>query len=151
MSNSAYDIFLDKELERYYEEQPDGLKTEDLLYQGDGPTSYPEDDYANYDGWDDAMTKEIKVTVVEASEIEQYNDGEGFIFKHPSKYYFVNAMGQYIYIHTRDMKVAVEYIKENYDGRYVVRTAKQSAGGGDYTCTGSNSRKGMASHLRPTV
>ena len=53
------------------------------------------------------MSKEIKVTVVEASEIDDYNDDEGFTFKHPAKYYFVNAMGQYIYIHTRDMKVAV--------------------------------------------
>lgn len=32
------------------------------------------------------MSKEIKVTVVEASEIENYNDDEGFTFKHPAKY-----------------------------------------------------------------
>jgi len=97
------------------------------------------------------MSKEIKVTVVEASEIEKYDEDGGFTFKHPAKYYFVNAMGQYVYIHTREIKVAVEYIKENYDGRYVVRTAKESKSDVNYTCTGSNSRKGFASHLRPTV
>lgn len=97
------------------------------------------------------MSKEIKVTVVEASEIENYDEDGGFTFKHPAKYYFVNAMGQYVYMHTREMKVAVEYIKENYDGRYVVRTVKESKSDANYTCTGSNSRKGFASHLRPTV
>lgn len=83
---------------------------------------------------------EIKITVVEASDIESYDEDEGFSFKHPSKYYFVNAMGQYVYIHTRDMKVAVEYIKENYGGRYTVRTAKQSNGSGNYTCVGTATR-----------
>mgnify|MGYP007054562031 CR=1 FL=1 len=97
------------------------------------------------------MSKEIKVTVVEASEIENYDEDGGFTFKHPAKYYFVNAMGQYVYIHTREMKVAVEYIKENYDGRYVVRTAKESKSDSNYTCTGTTSRRGTASHLRPTV
>ena len=96
------------------------------------------------------MSKEVKVTVVEASEIDNYSDEEGFTFKHPSKYYFVNALGQYIYIHTRDMKVAVEYIKENYDGRYTVRTAKESKSDNNYTCTGSNSRKGFAPQLKKT-
>lgn len=32
------------------------------------------------------MTKEIKVTVVEASEIENYDEDGGFTFKHPAKY-----------------------------------------------------------------
>lgn len=94
---------------------------------------------------------DVKVTLVDSSEIERYEEDEGFTFKHPAKYYFVNALGQHIYIHTRDMKVAVEYVKEHYDGKYTVRTAKQSAGTGNYTCTGSNSRKGFASHLKKTV
>lgn len=97
------------------------------------------------------MSKELKITIVEASAIDAYDEEGGFTFKHPSKYYFINAMGQAVYIHTRDMKVAVEYIKENYGGRYVVRTAKESKSDSNYTCTGSNSRKGFASHLRPTV
>lgn len=96
------------------------------------------------------MSKDLKITIVEASEIDNYSDEEGFTFKHPAKYYFVNALGQYIYIHTRDMKVAVEYIKENYDGRYTVRTAKESKSDSNYTCTGSNSRKGFAPQLKKT-
>lgn len=48
MSNTAYDVFLDKELERYYEEDEES----DLCWD-DEPASHPEDDYANYDGWDD--------------------------------------------------------------------------------------------------
>ena len=37
------------------------------------------------------MSKEIKVTVVEASEIDNYNDEEGFTFKHPSKFYVLTS------------------------------------------------------------
>lgn len=48
MSNSAYDVFLDKELERYYEEDEET----DLCFD-DEPATYPEDDWNNYDGWDD--------------------------------------------------------------------------------------------------
>lgn len=94
---------------------------------------------------------EIKITVVEAHEIENYDEEEGFSFQHPSKYYFVNASGQYVYVHTRDRQKVVDYIKEEYGGKYTVRTAKQSKGSGEYTCTGSNSRKGFASHLRKTI
>lgn len=32
------------------------------------------------------MSKEIKTTIVEASEIDNYSDEEGFTFKHPAKY-----------------------------------------------------------------
>lgn len=91
---------------------------------------------------------ETKVTIVEASEIDNYDEDGGFSFKHPAKFYFVNALGQYIYIHTRDMKVAVDYIKEHYDGKYSVRTAKQSSGKGEYTCTGSNTRKCFSPRLK---
>ena len=48
MSNSAYDCFLDEELERYYEED-ELLKS---LYP-DEPAIEPNTDYDNYDGWDD--------------------------------------------------------------------------------------------------
>ena len=39
MSNSAYDIFLDKELERFYED------TEDFEEEPEWDGPYPEDDY----------------------------------------------------------------------------------------------------------
>ena len=97
------------------------------------------------------MSSEIKVTVVEAFEIEQYDEDDGFSFTHPSKYYFVNGLEQYVYVHTRNRQVIVDYIKEHYDGKYTVRTAKESKGSGEYTCNGSNSRKGFASHLKKSV
>ena len=95
---------------------------------------------------------ELKITVLEADQVEYWDEEtDTMVINHKAKYYFVNALGQYIYIHTRDMKVAVEYIKENYDGRYTVRTAKESKSDSNYTCTGTTSRRGTASHLRPTV
>lgn len=48
MSNSAYDVFLDKCVDEYYEEDEET----DLCWE-DEPATYPEDDWANYDGWDD--------------------------------------------------------------------------------------------------
>lgn len=49
MSNSSvYDIFLDTELEKYYEE----LEEVDILWD-DEPFIEPNTDYDNYDGWDD--------------------------------------------------------------------------------------------------
>lgn len=48
MSNSAYDIFLDTELENYYAD------IEDIdLHWPDEPFIEPNNDYDNYDGWDD--------------------------------------------------------------------------------------------------
>lgn len=95
---------------------------------------------------------ELKITVLEADQVEYWDEeADTMVINHKAKYYFVNALGQYIYIHTRDMKVAVEYIKENYNGRYTVRTAKESKSDNNYTCTGTTSRRGTANHLRPTV
>ena len=48
MSNSAYDIFLDHEVDKYYED------LEDLeIPWPDEPAIEPNTDYDNYDGWDD--------------------------------------------------------------------------------------------------
>lgn len=92
---------------------------------------------------------EVKVTILEASEVEYWDDEtDTTVLNHKAKYYFVNAMGQYIYVHTRDMKVVTDYIKEHYDGKYAVRTAKQSNGSGEYTCTGSNTRKCFSPRLK---
>jgi hypothetical protein len=45
-------------------------------------------------------TKEIKTTVVDMSELA-HDD-----FKHPSKYYIINALGMCIYIHVRTRQEA---------------------------------------------
>lgn len=96
------------------------------------------------------MTKEIKITVVEQHELEYdfENDQE---FKDPSAFYIINALAQRIYIHVRSRQEATDWVKEHYDGRYVVRAAKLQKSKGDVTCSGTSSRKGMSPQLRKTV
>lgn len=53
MSGSAYDCFLDRELERYYEEMGSDEDFNDSLYPPDDEPRIDVDDFANYDGWDD--------------------------------------------------------------------------------------------------
>jgi hypothetical protein len=48
MSNTAFDVFLDKCVDEYYEDL-EGLE----IPFDDEPATYPEDDWNNYDGWDD--------------------------------------------------------------------------------------------------
>lgn len=47
MSNSAYDVFLDRCVDEFYED------TEDFEPEPDEPAIEPNTDYDNYDGWDD--------------------------------------------------------------------------------------------------
>ena len=49
MSNSAYDVFLDKCVDEFYEDTEEPL---DLSWS-DEPAIEPNTDYDNYDGWDD--------------------------------------------------------------------------------------------------
>jgi hypothetical protein len=60
MSNSAFDIFLDHEIDEHFEEDvpPDPYWSEESnwvedLYWSDEPAIEPNNDYDNYDGWDD--------------------------------------------------------------------------------------------------
>lgn len=89
--------------------------------------------------------KTLKITVVTPDEQEYYDDEEGFTFSHPSKYYFIDALGNSNYIHTRDRQKCIDYIKENYGGKYTLRTAKESKGSGAYTCVGTATRARPAS------
>lgn len=85
------------------------------------------------------MSKEIKITVIEFNEYSLEN------YKGPTKYYFVNAMCQRVYIHTRDRKVAQEWLTDNYGKKYVLRTETLDEPKGNITCkatTNSASRKG---------
>lgn len=51
---------------------------------------------------------------------EQFSDIE---FEDPATYYIRTALG-YVYMHTRDRKKAVDYIKKEYGGIYEIRTSK---------------------------
>lgn len=46
---SEYDTFLDRCVDEYYEDMEEPLE----LCWDDEPATYPEDDWANYGGWDD--------------------------------------------------------------------------------------------------
>lgn len=89
------------------------------------------------------MAKEIKITTIEVSMMEDED------FKAPSKFYFINALGQAVFIHCRDRKVAEEYIKNNYGtGFYKLRTTSLEKSSGEHTATGSNTRKCFSSRLK---
>ena len=98
------------------------------------------------------MSKQLKVTIVEADQMEVWcPESEGFVFNVLSTFYFIDALGRAIWLHTRNRQEALNYIRDNYDGKYALRTARESKGSGSYSCTGTSSRKGMAANLRKTV
>lgn len=69
---------------------------------------------------------DIKITTVTFPEGAALGEG----FKHPSKYYFVCATGDRVYIHTRDRARAQKYIEDEYGGRYTLRADGREGGGG---------------------
>lgn len=92
------------------------------------------------------MTKQIKTTCVHLSKLESDD------FSPPAKWYFINAIGEAVFIHCRSRVDAENYITENYGkGFYKLRTSSLEKSSGDLTCRGSNSRKGFSPRLRPTV
>ena len=85
------------------------------------------------------LTKEMKVTVVPFNEtLDEY-------FKPPSKWFFVCATGDHIYLHTKLRSDAVAYIREDWQGKYQVRCAKADKSSGTESAVGrinSKSRQG---------
>lgn len=63
----------------------------------------------------------MKTTIVEFDEFA------GIDFQDPSTYYVRTAL-YYVYIHCETRKRAVEWVKENYDGKYSVRASKNVVG-----------------------
>lgn len=91
---------------------------------------------------------EQKITVMTYEEVSVFG------FEAPATFFIVNALGQYIFIHTRDRAKAQSYIDSEYGkGKYTVKTAKmaQKSGAGDVTARGYNSRRGFAPHLKKTT
>jgi len=70
--------------------------------------------------------KEIQKTVV---SYEVYSE-EGF--SHPSTFFIVDCLGNNVYYHTRDRKVAQEEVDKDYGkGKYSVKATKESKGSGN--------------------
>lgn len=95
----------------------------------------------------------MKVSILEDHEVNYWDsESESIVFSPKSSYYIINSLGQYVFYHTRSREEAQKQADADWGyGKYKIRTAKESKGSGDYTCTGSNSRKGFASHLKKTI
>lgn len=89
------------------------------------------------------MTKTIKTTLVKESETEVWDqESESFVLNQPSKFFVTLATGDLLFLHTRDRLAAQGYVDSEYGkGFYTVKQCKQGSGSGNYTCTGSTTRK----------
>ena len=81
---------------------------------------------------------DLKTTTV---SFEQFSNYE---FIPPATFFIKNALGDFVFIHTRDRKKAQEWIDENYGaGRYTVNASKMQKGSGEVNVTGTQTRKGQ--------
>lgn len=84
------------------------------------------------------MSKQ-KITVVSFEEFREYE------FVAPATFYILNAMGEYVFIHTSKREVAQEWINENYGNRYTVIASKiqkgKALGEGSKPAYGTASRR----------
>ena len=62
------------------------------------------------------------------------------------KYYIVNAMQNYVFVHTHNRVIAFDYFKLHYP-QYVMRTTRQDGGGGSGCSDTSSTRRGQAKYL----
>lgn len=63
------------------------------------------------------------------------------------KFYFRDAMGSYVFIKTRDRAKALQYIKDEYGGRYALKSYTQDGvASGDATCRATETRKSQAKY-----
>ena len=84
----------------------------------------------------------VKEPVVSVLSYEEYqvavSDG-----KILPKYYILNALQQYVFVHTRNRLIAYEYFKEHYP-MYTLRTSRQDSGGGSGCSDTSSTRRGQS-------
>jgi len=59
------------------------------------------------------------------------------------KYYILNALQQYVFVHTRNRLIAYEWLKLNYP-QYVMRTTRQDGGNGTGCSDTSSTRRGQS-------
>ena len=59
------------------------------------------------------------------------------------KYYIVDAMQSYVFVHTRNRVVAYEWFKINYP-QYTMRTTRQDSGTGGGCSETSSTRRGQS-------
>jgi hypothetical protein len=88
------------------------------------------------------MTAKIKEPIISVLSYSEYQQAieEGKILP---KYYIVDALQQYVFVHTRNRLVAYEWLKLNYP-QYTMRTSRQDSGGGSGCSETSSTRRGQS-------
>ncbi len=86
--------------------------------------------------------KEPVTSTLSYAEYQQAIDGGKIL----PKYYIVDAMQNYVFVHTRNRLVAYEWLKINYP-QYTMRTTRQDSGSGSGCSDTSSTRRGQAKYL----
>ena len=88
------------------------------------------------------MIAKVKEPIVSVLSYEEYQAAvaEGKILP---KYYILNAMQEYVFIHTRNRVIAFDYFKLHYP-QYTLRTSRADSGGGSGCSDTSSTRRGQS-------
>ena len=86
-----------------------------------------------------AKVKEPVTSILSYSEYQQAIEESKVL----PKYYIVDALQQYVFVHTRNRLVAYEWLKLNYP-QYVMRTTRQDSGTGGGCSETSSTRRGQS-------
>ena len=85
-----------------------------------------------------AKVKEPVTSILSYSEYQQAIEESKVL----PKYYIVDALQQYVFVHTRNRLVAYEWLKINYP-QYTMRTTRQDGGGGSGCSSTCSTRRGQ--------
>lgn len=100
---------------------------------------------------------EIKSVIVAEDQVEVWSDVEQqFVMNAPSNFYIISALGLRVFYITKDRAAAQAQANIDFDNKYTIRCVKDQKTkskleSGGLSCSGVNSRKGFASHLRKTI
>ena len=88
------------------------------------------------------MTAKVKEPVTSTLSYTEYQQAieESKVLP---KYYIVDAMQSYVFVHTRNRLIAYNYFKEHYP-QYTLRTSRQDGGGGSGCSETSSTRRGQS-------
>lgn len=85
-----------------------------------------------------SKTEEIKETIV------SYNDFTAWGFNPPALFYFRNAMGDYVFLHTQSRAKAQAHIDAVWGTKYTAQRSKlENSAGKQLTATGTQTRRGQ--------
>jgi len=90
------------------------------------------------------MTKPIETITLSFDEYQQAKEEKKIL----SKYFYVNCLGEYVFIKTRDRAKAQAFIDEECGkGKYTARSHLQDgAASADATCRATETRKSQAKY-----